>query len=140
MTTSRRAALAAPLFAGVFAALWSGATNAAATGASPATGVEVTIDTLGEVVAGTRTSIDVSVRNTGPATLCWQAGGCAVPVEVIIRPVDAPVDQYSDRLMSMDPIWDGDPASLSDAIAASGAAARAAWPARHWHRLGVVDM
>lgn len=92
--------------------------SATGVGAGETAGIEVTIATPGEVRAGTRTPIDVAVRNTSTDTFYWQAGGCGLAAEVTTGRVGGAVVGLSGRV-SADPIWDGDPASLSAAITAS---------------------
>jgi hypothetical protein len=92
--------------------------SATGVGEGETAGIEVTIDTPGAGRAGTRTPIDVAVRNTSTETFYWQAGGCGLAAEVVTGPVGSLVGGYSGRV-SADPIWNGDPASLEAAITAS---------------------
>jgi len=92
--------------------------SATGVGDGETAGIEVTIATPGEVRAGTRTPIYVTVRNTSTDTFYWQAGGCRLAAEVTAGPVGGPSAGSSGRV-SADPVWDGDPASLSAAITAS---------------------
>jgi hypothetical protein len=66
-------------------------TSATTAGTGTAVGIDVTIETPGQVLAGTRTPIDVTVVNNSAATIYWQAGGCAIPVEVSVSPLGTPV-------------------------------------------------
>ena len=94
--------------------------SATGVGVGETSGIEITLDTPGEVRAGTRTPIHVVVRNTGTETFYWQAGGCGLPAEVATGPVGGLVGGYTGRV-SADPIWNGDPALLEAAITASEA-------------------
>jgi hypothetical protein len=100
-----------------------------ATGEGATAGVEVTIETPREVLAGTRTPIDVTVRNSGSTTIYWQAGGCAIPTQVMVGPIGVTEVAGSTRLPS-EPRWDGDPDTLAEAIesTADDVAAQGAQP------------
>lgn len=92
--------------------------SATGVGEGETDGIEITIDTPGAARAGTRTPIEVAVRNTSTETFYWQAGGCGLAAEVTTAPVGGAVVGFSGR-MSADPTWDGDPLSLAAAITES---------------------
>lgn len=92
--------------------------SATGVGEGETAGIEVTIATPGQARAGTRTPIDVAIRNTSTETFYWQAGGCGLAAEVSAGPVGGLMVGFSGRV-SADRIWDGDPASLSAAVTAS---------------------
>ncbi|MEO6492573.1 MAG: hypothetical protein ABIP99_07035 [Ilumatobacteraceae bacterium] len=89
--------------------------SATATGVAATAGIEVTVEVPNEVLAGSRATIDVTVRNEGPDTVFWQAGGCAIPATVVVGPVGE-TDVYGPVRMSRDPVWDGDPATFTTAV------------------------
>jgi hypothetical protein len=65
-------------------------------------GIELTVTLpAGEVRVGTRVRAEVKVRNVDSVPILWQAGGCAIPAPISLRPVDpAPV-------ATSQPKWDG---------------------------------
>jgi hypothetical protein len=99
------------------------AVSATAAGSGATAGIEITVDTSAEVLVGTRASAHVTIRNTGPSTFHWQAGGCAIPAVVVLAPQGAYVGSTGPvagpRRVSDVQLWDGADDSLGAALADS---------------------
>ena len=97
--------------------------SATATGSEATAGLEITVETGAEVLVGTRASAHVTIRNAGPSTFHWQAGGCAIPAVVVLAPQGAYVGSSGPvagpRRVSDGQQWDGTDDSLSAALAES---------------------
>ncbi len=85
-----------------------------------ASGIEVVIESNAQALAGTRTPIAVTVRNTGDDAVYWEAGGCGFPVVVTIEPAGFDNESGSSNRVSREPVWDGNPDSLADAVTRQG--------------------
>ena len=59
------------------------------TGTGDAAGIEVSIGAPSQILAETRPTIDVTIRNADASTVYWQAGGCSIPAAVTFGPVGA---------------------------------------------------
>lgn len=87
-------------------------TAVSATSSPSSSGIQVEIETSREVLAGTRTPVRVTIRNTGADTVYWEAGGCGVPADVVVQPVGS--DEFGGMSIKLtwDAVWDGNLDSL----------------------------
>jgi hypothetical protein len=84
--------------------------SSTATGTGDAAGIEVSIGAPGQILAGTRAAIDVTIRNAGMSTVYWQAGGCSIPAAVTFGPVGA---ELAGEPPQPQDLWDGSSGSLA---------------------------
>ncbi|HRE01796.1 MAG TPA: hypothetical protein PLV68_10895 [Ilumatobacteraceae bacterium] len=93
-------------------------------GSNTVDGIEVMVRVPGEVVAGTRAAIEVTVTNHRSEPIYWQAGGCATPAEVTVGPISTAglaANSGGPGRLAMEQLWDGNPDSLAPAIRTAAA-------------------
>ena len=84
--------------------------SSTSTGTGDAAGIEDSIGAPGQILAGTRAAIDVTIRNAGTSTVYWQAGGCSIPAAVTFGPVGA---EPAGEPPQPEGLWDGSSDSLA---------------------------